>query len=167
MAGPVSGWKPTKSDRAGSDAGQVCTSKNAALRPSCNVLTMKCPTVSQPCPGPFMQIGNKKRPIHAGFRAVSHLSHLSHCKTVGVERKAPQPARPLGAGSQFLCVRKRPGQGDQATGGRLGLRVLPGFPSPGVIRARHRARDRKFRGLYGLLDKAGGEGVEKSGAFQP
>jgi hypothetical protein len=93
MAGLVSGWKSAKTDAPGSDTGHVRTAKNAALRTSCNVLIPKCPGVSRLCPGLNMQIGNTKRPIHAGFGQVSRLSRLSRHILVGVGRKALQPAR--------------------------------------------------------------------------
>lgn len=88
MAGPVSGWKSAKTDAPGSAAGHIGTAKNAALRTACNVLKTKCPGVSRLCPGLNMQNGNTKRPIHAGFGAVSRLSRLSRHILVGVARNA-------------------------------------------------------------------------------
>ncbi len=104
MAGPVSGWKSAKTDAPGSDAGHVRTAKNAALRTSCNVLIPKCPSVSQPCPTANMQNGNTKRPIHAGFGQVSHLSHLSQRILVGVGRKSPATGARVGGGQKEVCA---------------------------------------------------------------
>jgi len=92
MAGLVSGWKSAKTDAPGSAAGHVRTAKNSAMRLLCYVLKLNWPSVAQPWPSANMQIGNTKRPIHAGFRRLAQLAQLAQCKRVGVGRKALQPA---------------------------------------------------------------------------
>lgn len=133
MAGAVSGWKSAKTDAPGSDAGHARPAKNAALRTACNVLITKCPGVSRLCPGGFMQMGNTKRPIHAGFGAVSRLSRLSRHIWAGVARKARNRRTRRGRAERSLRL-KSGLQADQAERG-AGLAGPSNESSGRVIRS--------------------------------